>query len=667
MRKEVVMKRCTDCRIVKILSFLTFFWIVKFTAAQDSIPLYWYVNGEKVSYFFSVGTSAYKIPPGILTPELLQQHDLTASEIIRHYTKDIIKVSTWRSGKNVELQLNSLLKKLQIESEKLLVMRYSPGYHLPPRDIYIDNQLLVKFSAHYISSHALQQFMDKYDIELVHRPDEQLPTSGNYTYIFSIKNTPDISYNSATVAARIYEENRGIVAEAIPNMLNMFEQSGDAYLASVSWHLHNRGQTQFCSIQARQICDTRISDVWEMGYSGQGIKVGVIDVHGFDYAHPDMIGRLLPGWDFIHNSPLTSENSKPTARGQSHGMAVAGIIAAKSSSSQGVMGVAYNAKIVPFLVDLSDASVVKALQKAMHPEFDVDVLNCSFSGTANNPLIESEIKNLVRHGRQRLGKPLGITIVCSAGNDNMSDDFLPYFPAAYPDVIAVSVITPEDRRKEIQDKWNTGGTSWAPNYGSNIFVAAPGICIPTTDYTGSDGYSSSSYISFSRTSAATPIVSGLVALLLSKEPYLSVAEVKTRIAQGAEKVGGYNYHYDPTRPGHSKEIGYGRINAYNTLLGIESPMIHDTSTLLSIDEHPAISLRIQNPVTNRLRVFYIVNREVLWNIHDISGQKIFQATLPKEQNEWEIDAGELPPGVYLSEFICREEKWKKSARFIKLW
>ncbi len=70
---------------------------------------------------------------------------------------------------------------------------------------------------------------------------------------------------------------------------------------------------------------------------------------------------------------------------------------------------------------------------------------------------------------------------------------------------------------------------------------------------------------FSGTSAATPMVAGVAALVLSVNPCLSNLMVKDILLSTADKVGGYNYNWNSAKPGHSKELGYGRVNAYNAV------------------------------------------------------------------------------------------------------
>lgn len=310
------------------------------------------------------------------------------------------------------------------------------------------------------------------------------------------------------------------------------------------WHLEN----------------AHIPQAWSMGYAGEGIKIGVIDFNGFDYNHPDLQGQLLPGWDCIQNAPYDASSFYFTDN-EAHGTAVCGIIAAKANGT-GATGVAYDAKIVPFLIDGSESSIILAMRKAMSAEFDVDVLNLSFAGDEPIPAIEMEIKKLVSRGRVRNGKPLGIVVTVSNGNINSAR---PYYPAAYDEVISVAASTPDDRKKTPGDGLETTG-SWGSNYGPLLDIAAPGVHIYTTDLSGANGWNpNGDYIAFGKTSSAAPIISGVAALVLSKNPNLNWQEVKTILENSADKTGGYDYSYDLDKPGHSMEMGYGKVNAERAL------------------------------------------------------------------------------------------------------
>lgn len=91
---------------------------------------------------------------------------------------------------------------------------------------------------------------------------------------------------------------------------------------------------------------------------------------------------------------------------------------------------------------------------------------------------------------------------------------------------------------------------------------APGINIPTTDISGTGGYSTGNYYNnFGGTSAAAPLVSGLASLILSVQPSLSPLDIQTIMKITAVDLGSQ---------GRDDEYGYGRIDAYNALNAIQN-------------------------------------------------------------------------------------------------
>jgi subtilisin family serine protease len=135
------------------------------------------------------------------------------------------------------------------------------------------------------------------------------------------------------------------------------------------------------------------------------------------------------------------------------------------------------------------------------------------------------------------------------------------YPAAHPESIAVGASTDFDCRAPYSE------------YGPALAFVAPSngglSSITTTDRTGSAGYdTTSNYNStFGGTSSATPLSSGIVGLLLSANPTLTVAQVRQRLQDTADKVG-----MDPYVSGRNDRYGYGRINAA-AALGSGAPSI----------------------------------------------------------------------------------------------
>jgi subtilisin family serine protease len=134
------------------------------------------------------------------------------------------------------------------------------------------------------------------------------------------------------------------------------------------------------------------------------------------------------------------------------------------------------------------------------------------------------------------------------------------YPAAYPESIAVGASSNFDCRAHYSQ------------FGPEIAWVAPSsagplnLGIETTDRTGSSGYDATNYTStFGGTSSATPLSSGIAALLLSRNPSLTRAQVKTAMQNTADKVGPQAYV-----SGRNDRYGFGRLNASAALLSIAS-------------------------------------------------------------------------------------------------
>jgi subtilisin family serine protease len=150
--------------------------------------------------------------------------------------------------------------------------------------------------------------------------------------------------------------------------------------------------------------------------------------------------------------------------------------------------------------------------------------------------------------RGRGGK--GCVIVVAAGNSGGRV----LFPASLPDVLTVSASNEYDEAKTATSA--DGETFWASCNGPEIDVAAPGVHNLTTDITGPGGYAPGNYApAFNGTSSATPLVAGACALLLSKRPNLSEAQVRQVIVATADKVGQFPY-----ANGRNDYMGNGRLN-----------------------------------------------------------------------------------------------------------
>jgi subtilisin family serine protease len=239
------------------------------------------------------------------------------------------------------------------------------------------------------------------------------------------------------------------------------------------------------------------------------------------------------GWNF-------SSNSNDVRTSNFHGTHVAGIISAKSNNNIGITGIAggnngSGSKLLPVCIGVNapDGSVIDdAIYYAVSKGAKVIQLSLSVEeSSAINSAIQHAIDN-------------NVTVVCAAGNENGSVSF----PARNSNVISVGATNQNDQKASFS------------NFGSNLVIAAPGTGIfstqPSNSYGSSDG-----------TSFSAPIVSGVIALMLSVNPSLTPANIKSILTSTADKVGGYSYIN-----GRSNELGYGRINAHAALQQLTTPI-----------------------------------------------------------------------------------------------
>ncbi|KIM06337.1 MAG: hypothetical protein KU28_09020 [Sulfurovum sp. PC08-66] len=285
-----------------------------------------------------------------------------------------------------------------------------------------------------------------------------------------------------------------------------------------------------------------VAKAWEIT-KGEGVLIAIID-NGFDVNHEDLKDNIVLTYSVVNeNSEILSEELG------THGTAVAGIVAAVSNSV-GTIGVAPKAKIV-LIQDsqlTTDADTLKAFEYAQ--KSGARVINCSWGTNNVSDAVAHKIKELYDEG---------IVVVFASGNDGYSlDRYGIDDESELAFVLGVGSSSESNTRSSYS------------SYGDSIDILAPAgerIGIVATDDYGThqlglrEGMLENGYTFFSGTSASAPIVSGVVALMLSVNPDLTPKEVREIIITNAQKIGGVEYI-----AGWNRQYAYGKIDAYKAVL-----------------------------------------------------------------------------------------------------
>jgi hypothetical protein len=291
---------------------------------------------------------------------------------------------------------------------------------------------------------------------------------------------------------------------------------------------------------------------WEIMRGTPNIAVAVID-EGVELAHPDL--DLHPqSWNASTDTP----NGGPTGN---HGTACAGIIGARLDNMAGVAGVAGGVRTMAIATATwADVDIVEGLYFAA--DNGARVVSMSFGVYPSWMMWDFDIiRDALQYAHDK-----GLVLVAASGNENIAQS---RFPGSDARTITVGGSNRSDERKRLGDA--SSEPFWGACFGPDVDVVAPCLEIPTTDRFGGAGYAVGDYFDrFNGTSAATPHVAGLAALILSMRPNLSNVQVRSLIETTCDKISPATYVYSNvgTKPSGTwnDEVGYGRINVERALL-----------------------------------------------------------------------------------------------------
>jgi subtilisin family serine protease len=293
------------------------------------------------------------------------------------------------------------------------------------------------------------------------------------------------------------------------------------------WHHNNHGQGG-----GKPDADLDTPEAWNLTTGNPATVIAVID-GGFDLLHPDLAGNFVAGYDFLDGDPDPGNpNEFP------HATAVSGVAAARGNNGVGVAGICWTCSIMPLRTqgafdEVTDA-IVFAVDNGAH------VIDISLGS-------DSDVLQAMREALDYAAAS-GTVVVASAGNYY---GHYPWLPASFPNVVSAGASNHSDVR------------SYFSAYGEHLDVVAPGEGVWTT-------YSNNTYGVFDGTSASSPVVAGLSALLLSRDPTLHAREVVHLLRLGAEDQVGT---LAEDTPGWDQYMGFGRVNAQRSLALVNGPWL----------------------------------------------------------------------------------------------
>ena len=279
-----------------------------------------------------------------------------------------------------------------------------------------------------------------------------------------------------------------------------------------------------------------IEPAWDITTGSKTIRVGVID-SGIS-RHPDLNDNRAIGKSFVSGDIGTEDT-------YGHGTHVAGIIGAVGDNHIGISGVCKTVELVPLRVgneSWGTENIIKAINYANElwgTDKQIDILNFSGWNGPNWKTFSDAINSY---------NGLFVTIAGNGEKDandvshGYDIDANPNYPGSFTcdNIITVGSIDFNGSRSEFS------------NYGKNsVDIYAPGENIYST-------YTNNTYAYMSGTSMAAPHVTGVAALLLSKNPTLSAAELKQLILDGADEI-------PISIPGVPVPQEVKKLNAYNAL------------------------------------------------------------------------------------------------------
>ena len=322
------------------------------------------------------------------------------------------------------------------------------------------------------------------------------------------------------------------------------------------------------------ITQVNADQVWALGYTGQGVVVGVVD-SGVNYNHQDLADHLWDGGEAFphHGYDIVNDDDDPMDD-KGHGTHVAGIVCGDGTSGSQT-GVAPDATLMCVKTTAADGfggavNIAGGMEWAV--EHGCDLINLS-QGMAGAGIADKEI---FRRACEAILDAGIVALVCAGNEGNVFLQMAypipdnvrvpgscppPYLdpdqmvnPGGLSCVVAVGAV---DYNDVAADFTSQGPVTWQDTesgdyaYNPGIGLIRPDVCAPGVNIKSLDYQNTSGYTYYDGTSQATPCVAGIVALMLCKNPELTPAQICQILEETSVRL-------TPTK---SNITGVGRVDA----------------------------------------------------------------------------------------------------------
>ncbi|PHQ80321.1 MAG: hypothetical protein COB69_06205 [Phycisphaera sp.] len=332
-----------------------------------------------------------------------------------------------------------------------------------------------------------------------------------------------------------------------------------------AWHLFNEDQ---------EGNDINAQAAWKMGYTGQGINIGIIDSGVWSF-HPDL-------------GPQRNNTAGQPGQSSFHGTAVAGVACAIGDNNEGAAGLAYDATHSQLFFSPPGDPVVNAAAFAHRNDIN-DIKNNSWGPSDNGNLHSiSDIENDAIIEATTTGRNGKGTIFTWAGGNGGANDRIEYDPyAASPYTIAIGAIGNLAQHAPYSER---GSSLFAVTYshgnGRNIVAPSNSSAAPYT-------------FNFGGTSAAAPLASGALALCLQANPNLTWRDAQHLVVNTAKAVDTDNSDWTTNAAGHDINYSYG-FGQLDAALMVEAALNwQPVAPLFMLDGgsiHPVIDIPDNDPL-----------------------------------------------------------------------